>query len=148
MPLRVGMSLKSAQAGFFDRKTVIRAADRATGKVLSRFGAFVRRAARSSIRRRSTVSRPGQPPTSWTGLLRRFLFFSYEPQKRSVVIGPARLRRSDGEAPPLLEHGGTVARRRRGAARRVLRYRARPYMGPAFEKEKPKLPQMWRDSVR
>lgn len=142
------MNLKSARAGFFDRKSVIRAADRATRKVLSRFGAFVRRAARSSIRRRKRVSRPGQPPTSWTGLLRRFLFFSYEPRKRSVVIGPARLNKGDGEAPRLLEHGGTVARRGRGGKRRVLRYRARPYMGPAFEKELPKLPRMWRDSVR
>jgi hypothetical protein len=146
--LRLGMSLKSAKAGFFDRKTVVKAVDRATRKVLSRFGAFVRTTARSSIRRRKTTSKPGQPPTSWTGLLKRFLFFSYEPARRSVVIGPVRLGRGDGEAPRLLEHGGTVARRGRRRRRRVLRYRARPYMGPAFEKEKPKLPTMWRDSVR
>jgi hypothetical protein len=28
-----------------------------------------------------------------------------------------------------------------------MKIKARPFMGPAMEKEKPKLPQMWRDSV-
>lgn len=142
------MNLKSAQAGFFDRKKVTRTVDKATRKVLSRFGAFVRTAARSSIRRRKSVSNPGQAPTSWTGLLKKFLFFSYDHAKRSVVIGPVRLNKSGGEAPRLLEEGGRVARRGRKGKRRVMRYEARPYMGPAFKKEKPKLPAMWRDSVR
>lgn len=142
------MNFKSAKAGFFDRKKVTSAVDRATRKVLSRFGAFVRTAARSSIRRRKSVSKPGQAPTSWTGLLKKFLFFSYDRQKRSVVIGPVRLNKRGGEAPSLLEHGGSAARRDRKGKRRMMRYRARPYMGPAFEKEKPKLPQMWKDSVR
>ena len=148
MTLRIGLRFKSAQAGFFDRKAVLRATDRATRKVLSRFGAFVRRAARSSIRRRKRVSKPGQAPTSWTGLLKKFLFFSFDRQSRSVVVGPVRLNRSGGEAPGLLEYGGSSPRRDRKGKRPVMRYRPRPYMGPAFEKEKPKLPQMWRDSIR
>ena len=32
--------------------------------------------------------------------------------------------------------------------KRRVRIKARPYMGPAFEQEKPKLPAMWRDSVK
>lgn len=142
------MSLKSAKAGFFDRTAVTSAVSHATRKVLSRFGAFVRTAARSSIRRRKSVSKPGQPPTSWTGLLKKFLFFSFDQAKRSVVIGPVRLNKSRGEAPGLLEYGGSSARRDRKGRRRATRYRARPYMGPAFEKERQKLPQLWKDSVR
>jgi hypothetical protein len=133
---------------FFDRPAVVRATDRATRRAFSLFGAFVRRSARSSIRRRKRTSAPGQPPTSRTGLLKRFIFFGFDPTNRSVVIGPARLNGSGrGDAPSLLEHGGTTTLLRRGTRHRV-RIQSRPYMGPAFEKEQPKLPAMWRDSVQ
>jgi hypothetical protein len=140
-----------AKGVFFDRKAVTGAVDRATRKVLSKFGAFVRRAAKSSIRKRKRVSAPGEPPSSHTGLLKRFIFFGYDRDQRSVVIGPQRLNQKIGDAPHALEHGGasTVLEgsRRRRRKRRV-RIRARPYMGPAFEKEQPKLAAMWRDSVK
>jgi len=133
---------------FFDSKAVRSAVDRTTRRVLSRFGAFVRRTARSSIRKRKRTSRPGQPPSSHTGLLRRFIFFGYEPAKRSVVIGPARLsRQGRGEAPHLLEYGGSTKVEHRGKRRRT-EVRPRPFMQPAFDKEQPKLAAMWRDSVR
>jgi hypothetical protein len=65
------------------------------------------------------------------------------------VIGPTALSNSNGEAPSLLEYGGTVRiRDPRSGRRRTARYRARPYMGPALEAEQPKLPPMWRDSVK
>jgi len=132
---------------FFDTKAVRARTDRATRRVLSKFGAFVRRTARSSIRKRKRASQPGSPPSSHTGLLRRFIWFGYDPQKASVVIGPARLSRGGrGDAPALLEYGGRAMLRRDG--RRVrAKYDERPYMGPAFAKEQPKLPAMWRDSV-
>ena len=136
---------------FFDRKAVRSAVDRTARRVLSRFGAFVRRAARSSIRKRKRTSMPGEPPSSHTGLLRRFIFFGYDHQRRSVVIGPQRLNQKIGEAPAALEYGGTstVVEGLRGKRRkRRVRIKARPYMGPAFEQEKPKLPAMWRDSIR
>lgn len=153
------MNFKSALSGFFDRQKVVSAVDKATRKVLSRFGAFVRQRAKSSIRRRKTPSKPGQPPTSWTGLLKKFLFFSFDRSKRSVVIGPSKLNTAGRDAPEVLEQGGTVkqtnrrrqnrrGRRSEQRERRVVRYRPRPYMGPAFEKEKSKLPRLWRDSVR
>ncbi|MBI1372480.1 MAG: hypothetical protein GC159_06935 [Phycisphaera sp.] len=129
---------------FFDKKAVTSKTDRATRKVLSRFGAFVRRTARQSIRKRKKPATPGSPPSSHIGLLKKFIFFGYEPQKRSVVIGPVRLsQKGRGEAPALLEHGGTGKVRRKR-----VRYRPRPYMGPAFEKERPQLPAMWRDSIK
>ena len=132
---------------FFTSKAVLSATDRATRRVLSKFGAYVRRTAKSSIRKRKAISRPGSPPSSHTGLLKRFILFGYDPAKRSVVIGPLRLTRGGrGDAPRALEEGGTSRTVRRGRKKRV-KIKARPFMGPAMEKEKPKLPQMWRDSV-
>ena len=133
---------------FFDTKKVRRSVDRATRRVLSRFGAFVRRTARSSIRKRKKASAPGSPPSSHTGLLKRFIWFGYEPHRRSVVIGPARLTKAGrGEAPENLEYGGmaTVTRQKR---KRRARIRPRPFMQPAFEKEQQQLPALWRDSVK
>ena len=127
---------------FFDSKKVTSRVDRATRRVLSRFGAFVRRTARQSIRKRKKSSAPGKPPSSHTGLLKRFIFFGYDPGQQSVVIGPERLSRG-GEAPSLLEYGGRTTVKDRPA-----HIRPRPFMGPAFEKERPGLPQMWRDSVK
>ena len=140
----IGMKFKQM---FFTSKAVLSATDRATRRVLSKFGAYVRRSAKSSIRKRKRVSRPGKPPSSHTGLLKRFILFGYDPAKRSVVIGPVRLTHgARGDAPSLLEYGGSTALKKDGKRKRA-RFRARPYMGPAFDKEKNKLPQMWRDSV-
>ena len=136
---------------FFDRGKVRRKTDSATRRVLGKFGAFVRRAARSSIRRRKRTSAPGEPPSSHTGLLRKFIFFGYDAERRSVVIGPQRLNQKVGDAPHALEHGGisTVVEGLRGKRKkRRVKLAARPYMGPAFEQEQPKLPAMWRDSVK
>jgi len=140
----IGMKFKRM---FFTSKAVLSATDRATRRVFSKFGAYVRRAAKSSIRKRKAISAPGKPPSSHTGLLKRFILFGYDPAKRSVVIGPLRLtRRGRGDAPQALEEGGTSRMVRRGRKKRV-KIKARPFMGRAMEKEKPKLPQMWRDSV-
>jgi len=148
----IGYRIDNVKGLFFDSAKVLAATSRAERRVLSRFGAFVRRGARSSIRRRKATSEPGQPPSSHTGLLKRFIFFAYEPNRHAVVIGPVRLNQKLGDAPAALEHGGrsrvaTGTRRRRRQARTVT-IRPRPFMGPAFEKEKPKLSAMWRDSVR
>ena len=140
----IGMVTK---AMFFDQKAVLSATDRATRKVFSRFGAYVRTAARSSIRKRKSVSAPGKPPSSHTGLLKKLIYFGYDASRRSVVIGPAPLR-GTAEAPPLLEYGGRARRRDRRGKVRTMNYRARPFMGPAFEQERPKLPAMWASSIK
>ena len=141
----IGMKLSQAKGLFFDRQAVTNAADRATRKVLSKFGAFVRQTARTSIRRRKSISEPGQPPSSHTGLLKRNIFFVFSPEARSVVIGPILLNKGT-DAPRLLEHGDTVVRKRRGKRVR-MKYRPRPFMGPAFDREQQKLPALWRNSV-
>jgi hypothetical protein len=141
-----GMTLKAAKQGFFDRERVHKAVDKSTRKNLSRFGAFVRQRARTSIRRRKGTSPPGQPPHSHVGLLRRLIFFAYDRGQQSVVIGPTLLRQ-DSEAPGLLEHGGEVVRPDKRAHRK-LRYRPRPFMAPAFEQEQHRLPDLWHNSIR
>jgi len=136
---------------FFDAPKVARAVDKATRRVLGRFGAFVRTAARSSIRKRKRISRPGEPPSSHGGLLKRYILFGYDQARRSVVIGPMKLNQKVGNTPEALEHGGTSVIAyglRRNRRQKRVKIRPRPYMGPAFEREQPKLPAMWANSVR
>ncbi len=135
---------------FFDRQTVVRAVDKAKRLALSKAGAFIRTTVRHSIRTRKGSAPPGTPPHSHTGLLKRFIFFGYDPTTESVVVGPARINRTTG-APHTLEFGGTttVERRRKGKVRaRKVRIAPRAFMGPALEKERPNLPKTWANSVR
>lgn len=147
---------------FFDRKAVIDAMDGATHSVFSKFGAFVRTRARTSIVKRKRASFPGRPPSSHVGLLRRMILFFYSRVLRSVIIGPERVAGKIGDAPHALEHGGRstivsaeFSAGRRGRRRRIgdrgrrrVKIKQRPFMGPAFEKEKQGLSQMWADSIR
>ena len=136
-------------AMFFDRPKVTRTVDRAKRRVLSKAGAFIRTRARTSIRKRKRTSRPGDPPSSHAGHLRRLILFGYDRQRESVVVGPVGFRRSI--APNVLEVGGrtVVTRRRSGKTqKRTVRIAARPYMAPALEKERSNLPKVWRNSIR
>jgi len=162
---------------FFDAPAVLRAVDRARRQVLSKQGAFLRTRARSIIRPRKAASTPGEPPHSHTGILRRFLYFSFDPATRSVVVGPARTnqvffdkdrRPVTGTVPSVLEYGGQITikevhrhgrwqradlRSKRRLAGLQTRYRKvnirpRPYMSAALALERKALPELWRDSVR
>lgn len=136
---------------FFDSEKVLRAADAGTRRALSKFGAFVRRRARSSIRQRKAISAPGSPPSSHKGTLKRSILFAYDPGRRSVVIGPLQAGKS-GEGARALEEGGAVrVVTERGAALRKgrpLQYRARPFMGPAFRAELSDLGRFFKGCVR
>ena len=138
------IDIKTAQTMFFDRPTVRRNVDTRTRQVLSWFGAHVRRTAQRSIRRRRVgrgTSKPGRPPVSHTGLLKKFLWFGYDTTRRSVVIGPVRLSRRgrNGKAPATLEYGGTVTL----PNGRKATIEPRPYMGPAFRTGLTQLPYFW-----
>lgn len=135
------LTLKEAQGGFFDRRKVIEAVAEADHKALSKFGAFVRQRARSSIRKRKRISAAGDPPSSHTGVLRKLIFFAYDRGRHSVVIGPTQSGK--GEAPRLLEHGGDTT-----LGTLTAHYRARPFMGPAFAEELKQAPELWRDSIK
>lgn len=152
--------------GFFDRQKVLKPADRAARRVLSKFGAFVRTTARTSIRYGKKSSAPGAPPTAHRGAsrvktnkkgvskrqayspLRDFLFFAYEPTRQNVVIGPALLRdRGGGRGLQALEDGGPVTLGK-GARAKQVRLRAFPFMGPAFRRELKTLPALWAGSIK
>lgn len=102
---------------FFDRPAVIAATNRAERQALSKIGAFVRRRARSKLRRRKRVSSPGESPsvhsTDKVASLKTILF-AYQPSSRSVVIGPVGLNQTNNTpsgsqtVPQIMEFGGTV----------------------------------------
>jgi len=121
---------------FFSSPNVLKAMGDATYRTFLRFGQYVRKTARHSIRSRPGPSAPGEPPHSHTGLLKAGTLYSFDPAERSVVVGPARLRGRQTygpvTVPELMEHG----------------YEARPYMAPAFEAGEKKLDEFWRGSVR
>ena len=142
----IEMTFKAAKGGFFDREKVKRSVNAGTRRVLSKFGAFVRQRAKTSIRKKKGISPPGSPPYSHTGLLRKFILFAYDPQRRSVVIGPTLIKEGS-RVPRLLEYGGNVVIEDRGR-KRLARYRPRPYMRPAFAAEMSQLPALWRNSIR
>lgn len=143
----INLKLDAAKRGFFDRAAVLDAVDRATLRVLSRFGSFVRTRARTSIRKRKGTSKPGGPPYSHVGLLRSFIFFAYDFDARSVVIGPTLINSPTG-APENLEYGGVADLPVGGGKTRRVTIQPRPFMGPALDAELPGLAAMWRDSVR
>jgi len=146
-----GFKIDQARSMFFDRAAVTGAMDRKTRRVFSRFGAFVRTRARSSIRRRKRVSTAGAPPSAHTKWL-KMIFFAYDAARQSVVIGPVKLNRI-GNAPEALEYGGQTRIKVAGSRRRRRRFRtvsiaARPYMQPAFDEERPKLSGMYAGQVK
>lgn len=159
---------------FFDKPHVLARVTEPHRGILSRIGAYVRRTARSSIRRRKRPAPPGSPPSSHTDLLKQYIFFAYDPDTANVVIGPELLdtgRDEDGKpergtVPELLEHGGGMVviesevrpgywrrltrKERRGfrSRRRVVKIEPRPYMGPAIEANLKHIPIEFRDSAR
>jgi hypothetical protein len=146
----IDLNVKAATKFFFDTKAVMKAADKKTRKVLSKFGAFTRTTARQSIRTAKKTSKAGKPPKSHTGLLKKFIFFVYDKTKNSVVIGPAKLNGTTGDAPRALEYGGACRVTRGSRAHRTIEtvhIAARPYMGPAAAKELKVLPRAWGGSA-
>lgn len=114
---------------FFDRAIVVRAVDSTKRKALSKAGAFIRTAARTSIRKHKGSAAPGSPPHSHEGSLRRLILFGYDKASDSMVVGPVGFEKSI--APSALEYGGrtTVTGKRRGRPdTRVVKIAARPYM--------------------
>jgi hypothetical protein len=109
---------------------------------------------------RRSPSPAGKPPKAWSGELRELLFFGWDAQSESMLVGPEGFRNSI--APSLHEFGGTLAvpvkylgrgfpqGSRRDRNRKVkVKYPARPYMGPALNiaLQKGKIPEPFKDSV-
>lgn len=142
---------------FFDRQAVINAVGKAGAKNLSKAGAFIRRSARSSLRRRKRTAAPGEPPSVHSKdpvATLKNIWFVFDPALRSVIVGPVKLNSvvklegSDRATVPALHELGGVAMVIRRKRRRRARYAPRPFMGPAMQRELPKFPQLWADSVQ
>ena len=132
---------------FFDRKKIRNKVDARSRQVLSKFGAYVRRTAKRSIRKRKRTSAPFSPPSSHAGTLKRHIYFGYDMQRRSVVIGPVRVfntRVVSSRTLPGLEYGGKIDL----YGGRTTRIKPRPFMEPAFQRELPGVAAMWRDSIK
>lgn len=125
---------------FFDRKGITDRIDAATRRVLSKAGAFVRTAARGLIRSRNTVAEPGNPPHSHTGLLKSLIFFQYEPETKTVVIGPKKFKSQNPTSPQVLEFGGK--------GNNGKTYHPFPFMRPALEGERDKFPELFANAVK
>lgn len=155
-----GYRMKSS---FFTAAPIIAMMDAKTRAALSKFGAGVRRVAQRSLKYGKGVSSPGQPPivhrsdsrirvSKSTGKsrtvnfspLREYLYFAYDADEKTVVIGPELFRaaKSQGVA-EALEHGGSVQVTKGGGKVKVEFIRPRPFMQPAFEKELPNAPKLW-----
>ena len=135
------LTIVQAKAMFFDRD-VATDVMRKKKQIGARWGAFVRRVARNSIRRRKAASAEGSAPSSHTDLLRNWILFGWDPETESTVVGPVKLNKGT-DAPATLESGGlaTIMITRHGLAqRKQVRIGARPYMAPAAAKGQAKLP--------
>ncbi|HUS46163.1 MAG TPA: hypothetical protein VM219_09070 [Phycisphaerae bacterium] len=162
---------------FFDRRPVLHAADKAKRQVMSKAGAFIRTAAKSSLKsapqktlaemsaeereiyairirkaERRGRRKPRRPERRSRPGRPPLLHMRPSPLKRLIYFGYDRAADSVVVGP--LRFGrrpGADVLERGGTARirgRRRRVAARPFMGPALAQELPKFPSLWRDSVR
>lgn len=165
-----GRSVGAFKSSFFDADVVIRAMDRTTRKALSKAGAFIRQRAMTSIRKApkanartgivargrrkkgvvvvDAVARPGEPPYGHGDQkLKRLLFFAYDADAQSVIIGPAKFQNAHGGGPEFLEYGGsTVLRNRKGKTRPAV-FHGNPVMAPALEAEMPNVMKFFEEAA-
>ena len=121
-----------------DRSRAVLARTKEAGiKNLGHAGAAIRLTARRSIRRGKQPSRPGTPPHTRRGRLKRALRYVVERDRERVVVGPEHA--VVGPSAMAHEFGGRY---------RKERFRRRAFMGPALERTRPRLPRHWAGSVR
>ena len=119
-----------------DTDKVSKVETKAARYVLQKAGYAIRIAAAASIEKSRSYSKPGEPPHTRKGQLAKSLWYSVEGSE-SVVIGP---RESIvGSHMEIHEFGGTYEVRKGVMAT----YPARPFMGPALEKNLDKIPAFW-----
>lgn len=131
------VAIARAKNFFFDRAIVRDHLVGSTFSAIRSTSAYVQKVAINSMKRgqlrkrgknkgKAIHSKPGKPPKYWRGLIRKFLWFAFDPRTSSSVIGPVQL--GDGTVLRDLEIGNPA----KGIE-------PRPYMRPAFEKGKVRL---------
>lgn len=116
---------------------------------LSQAGAYIRGIAKKSIKVSPKPSPPGKQPHSRKGRLKRAILFAVEKPRQSVVIGPTATEA--GQIGRTHEQGGTEPPKKRAKGKvkgKARKYPPRPFMGPAFEIARNRLPKLWANSVR
>jgi hypothetical protein len=93
---------------FFDRQGVLNQISKKSASVMRSFGALTRTIAKRSMKKRKDASEPGQPPRVIRGQLKKFIYFVYDRNSKSVVIGPIAWNSPIGIVPPILEYGGKI----------------------------------------
>jgi len=169
---------------FFDQKKVKKAVSKKSREDLTGLGFYTRKAIQNSMKpakskakdqglrakRGFRHSKPGEAPRYITGALRSNILFQYDPDNKSLIIGPRLLNgktvRSSAPVPSVLNAGGTVqqviygykllrspgeqsTQRRRVRVvleRKTVRIAPRPYNGPKA-KNWPKILAKWRAIV-
>ena len=121
----------------FDQRKLRRQAAQGSIRSLGHAGAALRLTARRSIRRSDRPARPGQPPHTRRGQLKRALRYAVEKERERVLIGPTYT--VVGRSASAHEFGGRY---------RSETYPKRPFMGPALMAIRSRLPRMWADSIR
>lgn len=125
----------------FNQKKVIRKVSDANFRNIGQASATLRTIARRSIRFRKRRDKPsvkGTPPVTHDRTLRNSILFVVSKAKNESIIG-ADSSRIGKKAAKAQEHGGIFDGQR---------FDARPFMAPALEKIRPRLPRMWAGSVK
>lgn len=164
MPAILNHGVDQAKAFFFDRSAVLDRLDKMKAGGLKQCGAVTRRIARNSLRRSPNPSKPGQPPKihGTDSLLKKFIFFTFDPDSFSCLVGPAKINGSTTIAgdtvPEILEFGGVthfdaqdyfdhshsthrIRHRIKAAVSRWVK--PRPFMEPALQKAKDRYPRLF-----
>ena len=105
------------KAGFFDRGVVLDAMDKASRRAMMRTGGYTRKVARNSMKKKKGAAPAGSPPHVHIGHVKNLLYFAYDTQQKSLVVGPVGFK--DSPVPRILEFGGGKQEKR-------------PFMKPAM----------------
>ncbi len=168
--MKVGYRMMRHKAAYFDRKAVIDKMDRATHRVFSKFGAFVRTkdielqlrhrppkkfGVKSNVSNRPGISPVGTAPMPHKGTIVKNVEFWWDAIAQSVIIGhPLLVQPATGtrEAVHALEYSGpslmkSINKATYGQIIPIF-VRARPSINPAFDEVKEKnLPGMYKDAM-
>lgn len=167
-----GMALRAEmKRWFFDSDRVKRLLEKRTYKVLRHFGGFVRKTSRNSLKsqpygkiaaaghapfdhvgyatkvqnkERKAAGLPARKPSGLRGL--KHIYFALNKGYRSVVIGPVAANAKGSIILPALEYGGrsrTTSGRHGKRSEITIKVRPHPFMQPAFDTGKRKLPDFW-----
>ena len=116
-------------------RRVKRASDQSTVKSLGHAAAATRLIAKRSIKKRKAPADPGDVVHTQTRKLPRSI--KYDANQDSAIIGADKA--SIGAAAEVHEHGGRL---------RGTKYAPRPFMRPALQQIRKRLPRFWRATIR